>query len=171
MKKYTIKDDLGNKKIVYADNVVDALTFIDSDKIQFGKVSVFVPSKYDDDKTLTINWYSSGAVTVNEAKNFMNDLKKAIDYVEKHRVSDSCVKDSKFYVGISKYDYTEKQANNDARKFGLQLKIVGKSRDPHFEYDAYLIGPRSNILKMLRANGMEDFEEDIEDSIKDNRRI
>lgn len=100
MKKYTIKDSLGNKKTVYAENLSHALTFVDS----------------------------------------------------------------KFYVGISKYDYTKEQAEKDARKFGLQLKIVGKSHDPNVEYDAYLVGPRSNILKMLKSNDMEDFEEDIEDS-------
>lgn len=100
MKKYTLKDSLGNKKTVYAENLSHALTFVDS----------------------------------------------------------------KFYVGISKYDYTKEQAEKDARKFGLQLKIVGKSHDPNVEYDAYLVGPRSNILKMLKSNDMEDFEEDIEDS-------
>lgn len=105
MKKYTIKDNLGNKKTVYAENLSHAITFVDSK-----------------------------------------------------------VKDSKFYVGISKYDYTKEQAEKDARKFGLQLKIVGKSHDPNVEYDAYLVGPRSNILKMLKSNDMEDFEEDIEDS-------
>lgn len=86
--------------------------------------------------------------------------------ITEKNLEDSKMKDSKLYVGISKYDYTKEQAERDARKFGLQLKIVGKSSDPHVEYDAYLIGPRSNILKMLKANGMEDFEEDIEDSIK-----
>lgn len=100
MKKYTIKDSLGNKKTIYAENLSHALTFVDS----------------------------------------------------------------KFYVGISKYDYTKEQAEKDARKYGLQLKIVGKSHDPNVEYDAYLVGPRSNILKMLKSNDMEDFEEDIEDS-------
>lgn len=86
--------------------------------------------------------------------------------ITEKNLEDSKMKDSKLYVGISKYNYTKEQAERDARKFGLQLKIVGKSNDPHIEYDAYLIGPRSNILKMLKANDMEDFEEDIEDSVK-----
>ena len=103
--------------------------------------------------------------------NIMKDERKHVEnlyailnnQVTEKNLEDSKLKDSKFYVGISEYDYTKEQAEKDARKFGLQLKIVGKSSDPNIEYDAYLIGPRSNILKMLKANDMEDFEEDIED--------
>ena len=104
--------------------------------------------------------------------NIRNDERRHIEnlysilngQVTEKNLEDSRMKDSKYYVGISKYDYTKEQAERDARKFGLQLKVVGKSRDPHFEYDAYFIGPRSNILKMLKANDLEEFEEDIEDS-------
>lgn len=107
--------------------------------------------------------------------NIRNDERRHIEnlysilngQVTEKNLEDSRIKDSKYYVGISTHGYTKEQAERDARKFGLQLKIVGKSRDPHFEYDAYFIGPRSNILKMLKANDLEEFEEDIEDSIHD----
>lgn len=107
--------------------------------------------------------------------NIRNDERRHIEnlysilngQVTEKNLEDSRIKDSKYYVGISTHGYTKEQAERDARKFGLQLKIVGKSRDPHFEYDAYFIGPRNNILKMLKANDLEEFEEDIEDSIHD----
>ena len=107
--------------------------------------------------------------------NIRNDERRHIEnlysilngQVTEKNLEDSKMKDSKYYVGISTHGYTKEQAERDARKFGLQLKIVGKSRDPHFEYDAYFIGPRSNILKMLKANDLEEFEEDIEDSVHD----
>jgi len=78
------------------------------------------------------------------------------------------IKDAKFYVGISKYDYTKEQAERDAKKFGLKLQIEGKSHDPHFEFDAYMIGPKANIIKMLKSQDMDEFIEEIEDSIKDS---
>lgn len=107
--------------------------------------------------------------------NIRNDERRHIEnlysilngQVTEKNLEDSAVRDSKYYVGISTHGYTKEQAERDARKFGLQLKIVGKSRDPHFEYDAYFIGPRNNILKMLKANDLEEFEEDIEDSVHD----
>ena len=107
--------------------------------------------------------------------NIRNDERRHIEnlysilngQVTEKNLEDSRMKDSKYYVGISTHGYTKEQAERDARKFGLQLKIVGKSRDPHFEYDAYFIGPRNNILKMLKANDLEEFEEDIEDSVHD----
>lgn len=107
--------------------------------------------------------------------NIRNDERRHIEnlysilngQVTEKNLEDSRIKDSKYYVGISTNGYTKEQAERDARKFGLQLKIVGKSRDPHFEYDAYFIGPRNNILKMLKANDLEEFEEDIEDSVHD----
>lgn len=107
--------------------------------------------------------------------NIRNDERRHIEnlysilngQVTEKNLEDSRIKDSKYYVGISTHGYTKEQAERDARKFGLQLKIVGKSRDPHFEYDAYFIGPRNNILKMLKANDLEEFEEDIEDSVHD----
>ena len=105
--------------------------------------------------------------------NIRNDERRHIEnlysilngQVTEKNLEDSVVRDSKYYVGISTHGYTKEQAERDARKFGLQLKIAGKSRDPHFEYDAYFIGPRNNILKMLKANDLEEFEEDIEDSV------
>lgn len=108
--------------------------------------------------------------------NIRNDERRHIEnlysilngQVTEKNLEDSAVRDSKYYVGISTHGYTKEQAERDARKFGLQLKIVGKSRDPHFEYDAYFIGPRNNILKMLKANDLEEFEEDIEDSVHDS---
>lgn len=108
--------------------------------------------------------------------NIRNDERRHIEnlysilngQVTEKNLEDSRMRDSKYYVGISTHGYTKEQAERDARKFGLQLKIVGKSRDPHFEYDAYFIGPRNNILKMLKANDLEEFEEDIEDSIHDS---
>lgn len=107
--------------------------------------------------------------------NIRNDERRHIEnlysilngQVTEKNLEDSKMRDSKYYVGISTHDYTKEQAERDARKFGLQLKIVGESRDPHFKYDAYFIGPRNNILKMLKANDLEEFEEDIEDSIHD----
>ena len=107
--------------------------------------------------------------------NIRNDERRHIEnlysilngQVTEKNLEDSKMKDSKYYVGISTHGYTKEQAERDARKFGLQLKIAGKSRDPHFEYDAYFIGPRNNILKMLKANDLEEFEEDIEDSVHD----
>lgn len=109
--------------------------------------------------------------------NIRNDERRHIEnlysilngQVTEKNLEDSRIKDSKYYVGISTHGYTKEQAERDARKFGLQLKIAGKSRDPHFEYDAYFIGSRNNILKMLKANDLEEFEEDIEDSaVKDD---
>lgn len=79
---------------------------------------------------------------------------------------DDSIRDSKYYVGLSKWDYTKADAEADARKYGLRLQIEGKSRDPNVEYDAYLVGPRTNIMKMLKATGNEDFASDIEDSIR-----
>ena len=179
MKKYIINDNLGNKKTVYADNLRHALTFVDSKVKDEASLATSINALITDEKA-AIDSYNV-AIKNLEGKiddiamqvliNIMKDERRHVEnlyailnnQVTEKNLKDSKLKDSKFYVGISADDYTEEQAKKDARKFGLQLKIVGKSSDPHFEYDAYFIGPRSNILKMLKANDMEDFEEDIED--------
>ena len=78
------------------------------------------------------------------------------------------VKDSKFYVILSNYDYTKAQAEKDARKYGLKLQILGPANGSKQETEAYLVGPRANIIRMLKETDMDEFEGDIEDSIKDS---
>ena len=113
MKKYTILDSDGQKKIVYAPNMKKALRYIG-----------------DGEKT---------------------------------------IKDSKFYVILSNYDYTKAQAEKDARKYGLKLQILGPANGSKQETEAYLVGPRANIVRMLKETGMDEFEGDIEDSVKDSK--
>lgn len=113
MKKYTILDSTGQKKIVYAPNMKKALRYVG-----------------DGEKT---------------------------------------VKDSKFYVILSNYDYTKAQAEKDARKYGLKLQILGPANGSKQETEAYLVGPRANIVRMLKETDMDEFEGDIEDSIKDSK--
>lgn len=113
MKKYTILDSTGQKKIVYAPNMKKALRYVG-----------------DGEKTT--------------------------------------VKDSKFYVILSNYDYTKAQAEKDARKYGLKLQILGPANGSKQETEAYLVGPRANIVRMLKETNMDEFEGDIEDSkVKD----
>lgn len=114
MKKYTILDSTGQKKIVYAPNMKKALRYIG-----------------DGEKTT--------------------------------------IKDSKFYVVLSNYDYTKAQAEKDARKYGLKLQILGPANGSKQETEAYLVGPRANIVRMLKETNMDEFEGDIEDSIKDSK--
>lgn len=113
MKKYTILDSSGQKKIVYAPNMKKALRYIG-----------------DGEKT---------------------------------------IKDSKFYVILSNYDYTKAQAEKDARKYGLKLQILGPANGSKQETEAYLVGPRANIVRMLKETNMDEFEGDIEDSVKDSK--
>lgn len=113
MKKYTILDSTGQKKIVYAPNMKKALRYIG-----------------DGEKT---------------------------------------IKDSKFYVILSNYDYTKAQAEKDARKYGLKLQILGPANGSKQETEAYLVGPRANIVRMLKETNMDEFEGDIEDSVKDSK--
>lgn len=112
MKKYTILDSSGQKKIVYAPNMKKALRYVG-----------------DGEKTV--------------------------------------IKDSKFYVILSNYDYTKAQAEKDARKYGLKLQILGPANGSKQETEAYLVGPRANIVRMLKETDMDEFEGDIEDSVKD----
>ena len=114
MKKYTILDSSGQKKIVYAPNMKKALRYVG-----------------DGEKTT--------------------------------------VKDSKFYVILSNYDYTKAQAEKDARKYGLKLQILGPANGSKQETEAYLVGPRANIVRMLKETDMDEFEGDIEDSVKDSK--
>lgn len=114
MKKYTILDSDGQKKIIYAPNMKKALRYVG-----------------DGEKTT--------------------------------------VKDSKFYVILSNYDYTKAQAEKDARKYGLKLQILGPANGSKQETEAYLVGPRANIVRMLKETDMDEFEGDIEDSVKDSR--
>ena len=114
MKKYTILDSDGQKKIVYAPNMKKALRYVG-----------------DGEKT--------------------------------------AVKDSKFYVVLSNYDYTKEQAEKDARKYGLKLQILGPANGSKQETEAYLVGPRANIVRMLKETDMDEFEGDIEDSVKDSK--
>ena len=114
MKKYTILDSTGQKKIVYAQNMKNALRYVG-----------------DGEKT--------------------------------------AVKDSKFYVILSNYDYTKAQAEKDARKYGLKLQILGPANGSKQETEAYLVGPRANIVRMLKETDMDEFEGDIEDSIGDSK--
>lgn len=113
MKKYTILDSSGQKKIVYAPNMKKALRYVG-----------------DGEKT---------------------------------------IKDSKFYVILSNYDYTKAQAEKDARKYGLKLQILGPANGSTQETEAYLVGPRASIVRMLKESGNEEFEGDIEDSIDDSK--
>ena len=184
MKKYIIKDSQGNKKTIYAENITHALSYVEDSRVRDeASLATSINALVNDEKA-AIDSYNV-AIKNLEGKldekamqvliNIRNDERRHIEnlysilngQVTEKNLEDSRMKDSKYYVGISTYDYTKEQAERDARKFGLQLKIVGKSHDPNFEYDAYFIGPRNNILKMLKANDLEEFEEDIEDSIND----
>lgn len=63
-------------------------------------------------------------------------------------VADS-INDSKFYVGISKYDYTKEQAEEDAKKYNLTLKILDSSTDGHSTYT-------EDVAPKGRAFGLKD---------------
>lgn len=83
------------------------------------------------------------------------------------KIIDSKINDAKFFIGISKYDYTIEQAKRDAKKYGLQLKVE-KSTDPHFEYEGYFIGPRKNIEKLIDETSDD---KDAYDYIEDSQSI
>ena len=50
MKKYTIKDNLGNKKTIYADNLSHALTFVDSKVKDEASLATSINALVNDEK-------------------------------------------------------------------------------------------------------------------------
>lgn len=50
MKKYTIKDNLGNKKTVYADNLSHAITFVDSKTRDEASLATTINALVNDEK-------------------------------------------------------------------------------------------------------------------------
>ena len=165
MQKFSKSDVIGISWNKYTGNVI--LHIDDSIHDDFGTVEQYMKSHNLDWQELSI-WYNNREyMLVDKMKQLSN---KHVYRAERDRwegntilfVEDS-IKDSKYYIGLSKWDYTKSDAEADARKYGLKLQIEGKSKDPNVEYDAYLVGPRTNIMKMLKATGNEDFASDIED--------
>ena len=50
MKKYTVKDNLGNKKTIYAENVAHAMTFVDSKLKDEASLATTLNALIDDEK-------------------------------------------------------------------------------------------------------------------------
>ena len=172
MKKYyiTYKDLYLNQLFkdveVKANSINEALKKI----VRFGTYDIMIIKVQTDTE-----YYPKvfGRLSELQKQNFEDEKPEEIEVRDNEVIEDEevKVKDSKFYVGISRYDYTKSQAEADARKYGLRLQILGKSKDPHYEYDAYLIGPKDKIQKLLKANDMEELEEYIEDSCIEDETI
>lgn len=147
MKKYIIKDSLGNKKIVYAENVVDALTFIDS------KVKDAYIAKIDNDYIEEVDGRQSTKPELTSFRKYAKKFtskKEAIDYARKYfRVKpfeidiinvadtqtfiDSKVKDdvvsNYFYFDLDDMSMSLDNAINIMKNCGLTIVKINKHGD------------------------------------------
>ena len=195
MKQYKITAN-GRVTKVYVKSVTDALrTFKDLQVRDISKTDVESTLngfgynikrwyKYDTSKVAVIDPSSIKSYSVFNAN--VRNLKKYAKsvYADDNEivfenpvftdsVNDSMSKftDSKFFVEVGGQGYSEKDAKDDARKYGLQLKYTGKlvKRGPNEgAREAYLIGPRANLIKMLNEHDLDEFIHEIEDSVNDS---
>lgn len=181
MKKYTILDSTGQKKIVYAPNMKKALRYVgDGEKtVKDSKIKdeddYFYFDADEDDRSLDdykrIMKQCGLTITKVEGNNreafiYYRGSSSAEQKAAKMlgiSLEDS-IKDSKFYA---EEDATE--AKKRAAKYGLQVKVGKKvSSGPNRGFDEiYYIGPKDKLTKMLKVEGFDDDE--ISNMIEDSK--
>lgn len=81
-----------------------------------------------------------------------------------YRDSIDSVNDSKYFFTLGE-EYTQSEANEIARKYGLQFKRGRNPHSPDFGGDAYFEGSRQALLKMIKGEQLPpEYKNDIEDA-------
>ena len=127
MKKYTIKDNLGSKKTIYAENVAHAMTFVDSkleDAVSLIKGDWFTLRKHNDvvykvvdDQRKPINGFSGSMIVETYRITFTNDYE---DYTIKKIGNESFRPDKWSSPDIVKFNSAEEAINWLRRQLRLK---------------------------------------------------